>query len=68
MEALTFNLKQHKGKLRYNAAFPKAQIQNPDDVLIQVAYAGVCGTDLHIMEVIIQKFNFFLTQNMVIIT
>lgn len=50
MEALTFNLKQHKGKLRYNAAFPKAQIQNPDDVLIQVAYAGVCGTDLHIME------------------
>lgn len=25
------------------------RVQHPDDVLIQVAYAGVCGTDLHII-------------------
>lgn len=26
-------------------------IEKPDDVIIKVAYAGICGTDLHIIEV-----------------
>ena len=27
------------------------EILNTDDVIIRVAYAGLCGTDLHIMSV-----------------
>ena len=30
---------------------PVPQISAPDDVIIQVGYAGLCGTDLHIIAV-----------------
>ena len=29
----------------------KPSINKPDDVLIKVGFAGLCGTDLHIMSV-----------------
>ena len=31
----------------------KPTINKPDDILIKVGYAGLCGTDLHIMSVCI---------------
>ena len=30
---------------------PVPQISAPDDVIIEVGYAGLCGTDLHIIAV-----------------
>ena len=30
---------------------PEPQIENADDVIVQVQYAGLCGTDLHIVQV-----------------
>ena len=27
------------------------EIVNPDDIIIKVGYAGLCGTDLHIIAV-----------------
>lgn len=32
------------------------EIENETDVIVKVSYAGVCGTDLHIIQVI---YNFF---------
>ncbi|KAG5880770.1 hypothetical protein JTB14_012650 [Gonioctena quinquepunctata] len=32
------------------AEIPIPEITEPDDVLIKVAYCGICGTDLHIIE------------------
>lgn len=31
---------------------PIPKVTEPDEILIKVAYAGICGTDLHILEVI----------------
>jgi len=33
---------------------PRAPVN--DEVVVQVAYSGICGTDLHIAEVIIYYF------------
>ena len=47
MEFLSFDVKNRSLALR------KAEIPTPgpDEVRIRVAYAGICGTDLHIIEV-----------------
>ncbi len=39
-----------QGKLSVREV-PVPRIKNPDDVLLEVEAAGVCGTDLHILEV-----------------
>lgn len=47
MEFLSFDPNDKSLSLREDAVpEPKA-----DEVLVKVAYAGVCGTDLHIIEV-----------------
>lgn len=34
---------------------PVPKICTPEDVLVKVAYGGVCGTDLHILSVVLQN-------------
>ena len=34
-------------------------IENDDEVLIKVEYAGLCGTDIHIVQVHINIWNLF---------
>ncbi|XP_076754740.1 sorbitol dehydrogenase [Xylocopa sonorina] len=46
MEFLSFDVKSRTLALR-RAEVPKP---GPDEVLIRVAYSGICGTDLHIIE------------------
>ncbi|CAL7951748.1 unnamed protein product [Xylocopa violacea] len=46
MEFLSFDVKSHTLALR-RAEVPKP---GPKEVLIRVAYSGICGTDLHIIE------------------
>ncbi|XP_023330520.1 D-arabinitol dehydrogenase 1 [Eurytemora carolleeae] len=50
MQALQFNAKlsPHENLRLIKTAVP--QISGPTDVLIKVAFAGLCGTDLHILE------------------
>lgn len=48
MEAINFTAKTQKLELR---SVPLPKIAKPDQVLIKVAYAGICGTDLHIIQV-----------------
>lgn len=36
--------------IRYNEAIATPQVTKPDDVVIKVAYCGICGTDLHEYE------------------
>ncbi|KAG5880768.1 hypothetical protein JTB14_012648 [Gonioctena quinquepunctata] len=47
MEALRFTAKNNKLEL---VQIPVPKVSNPEDVLIKVAYSGVCGTDLHIIQ------------------
>ena len=47
MEFLSFDAPSKTLTLK-KAAVPKPK---PDEVLIKVAYSGICGTDLHILEV-----------------
>ncbi|CAH1107905.1 unnamed protein product [Psylliodes chrysocephalus] len=47
MEAINFTAKTKKLEL-VNLPVPK--VTKPDQVLIKVAYAGICGTDLHIIQ------------------
>lgn len=47
MEALQYSAKDKKLSL-VNTPIPK--IQDDSDVLIKVAYSGICGTDLHIIQ------------------
>lgn len=50
MEAITFN--SATKSLDYSKTFPVPDVSNaPDSVLVKVAYAGICGTDLHIIQV-----------------
>ena len=35
---------------------PEVRIQNEDDVKIRIAYAGICGSDIHIIEGDIDEF------------
>lgn len=48
MQAVVFNL-QEKSLGVAEKDIPK--VENADEVLVKVAYAGVCGTDLHIIQV-----------------
>lgn len=48
MEAVRFTAKSKKLEL-VQMPIPKAA--QSDDVLIKVAYSGICGTDLHIIQV-----------------
>ena len=48
MEALRYTAKDKKLELT-KVEVPK--ITNPDGILVKVAYAGICGTDLHIIQV-----------------
>lgn len=48
MEALQFDCKQKKVSV-VKTAVPT--IVENDDVIVKVAYAGICGTDLHIIDV-----------------
>lgn len=36
--------------IRYNTAIPTPQITKPDDVVIKIAFCGICGSDLHEYE------------------
>jgi len=36
--------------IRYNDSFPIPKITKPDDVVIKIAFCGICGTDLHEYE------------------
>ncbi|XP_018563106.1 D-arabinitol dehydrogenase 1-like [Anoplophora glabripennis] len=47
MEAITFTAKTKTLELN---TVPVPKITAPDQVLIKVAYSGVCGTDLHIIQ------------------
>ncbi|CAG9135085.1 unnamed protein product [Plutella xylostella] len=47
MEALVFDLKTKV--LKHEKKHPMPEIVKDDDVIVKVAYSGVCGTDLHIM-------------------
>ncbi|XP_046741840.1 D-arabinitol dehydrogenase 1-like [Diprion similis] len=46
MEFLSFDAKDKSLKLEKG----DVPVPEPDEVLIKVAYAGICGTDLHIIE------------------
>jgi threonine dehydrogenase-like Zn-dependent dehydrogenase len=48
MEAIQFDKKKEQ-ILLIKAPQPTAPIRN--EVIVKVAYAGICGTDLHIAEV-----------------
>lgn len=48
MEAIQFDRKKEQ-ILLIKAPYPVKPIKN--EVIVEVAYAGICGTDLHIAEV-----------------
>ena len=43
-----------------------AIIENDDDVLIKVEFAGLCGTDIHIVEVELSLSNIHNLENFVL--
>ncbi|KAL0809361.1 hypothetical protein ABMA28_011565 [Loxostege sticticalis] len=47
MEAVLFNGTELK--LSYVKDYPMPKITNDTDVIVKVAYSGICGTDLHII-------------------
>lgn len=49
MEALLFDQKTLSLKYTTDREIPKLELEN--DVLVEVEYAGICGTDVHIIEV-----------------
>ncbi|RZF44194.1 hypothetical protein LSTR_LSTR003834 [Laodelphax striatellus] len=48
MQALVFDPAERN--LSFIPSKPIPVISNPDDVIVKIAYSGVCGTDLHIFE------------------
>jgi len=48
MEALLFDQKTLSLKYTTNREIPKLELEN--DILVEVEYAGICGTDVHIIE------------------
>lgn len=52
MEAIQFTKNTKKLEL---SKIPIPKISKPDEILIKVAYAGICGTDLHIIQVSSKK-------------
>ena len=51
MEALRYFPGEPSGLLKLDSNVPQPQIVRDDDVLVEVAFAGLCGTDIHIMQV-----------------
>lgn len=49
MQAVVFDGKALS--LKYDDKYPMPTISKDDDVIVKVAYSGVCGTDLHIIQV-----------------
>lgn len=49
MKAVVFNGKELS--LKYDENYPMPKIINDTDVIVKVEYSGVCGTDLHIIQV-----------------
>ncbi|CAH1959223.1 unnamed protein product [Acanthoscelides obtectus] len=47
MEAINFTAKSKKLEL---VKVPVPKVEKPNEVLIRVAFAGICGTDLHIIQ------------------
>jgi len=56
MEYLSFNLASKSLVLKKRDILPKPKA---NEVRIKVAYSGICGTDLHILEVSIIKIYHF---------
>ncbi|XP_026734464.1 D-arabinitol dehydrogenase 1-like [Trichoplusia ni] len=48
MEAVVFD--GSNLTLKYEKNYPMPKITNDDDVIVKVHYAGICGTDLHIIQ------------------
>ncbi|XP_072948672.1 uncharacterized protein [Epargyreus clarus] len=48
MQAVVFDGKALS--LKYDDKYPMPVISKDDDVIVKVAYSGVCGTDLHIIQ------------------
>ena len=49
MEALRFI--PNPGSISLEKDVPKPQIVNDEDVIVEVQFAGLCGTDIHIVQV-----------------
>lgn len=49
MEALRFNPETKVFSLAEDTEIPS--VEGPDDLIVEVKYAGLCGTDLHIIQV-----------------
>ena len=54
MDALRYHPSLKSISLDQNVQVP--QIESEDDVIVEVAYAGLCGTDIHIMQVSYRRF------------
>ncbi|KAI8422576.1 hypothetical protein MSG28_006370 [Choristoneura fumiferana] len=48
MEAIVFNGKTKE--VKYVSDYPMPKITKDNEVIVKVAYSGVCGTDLHIIQ------------------
>lgn len=57
MEAITYDARNKKLDL-IKTNIP--DVKDPNDVLIKVAFAGICGTDLHIIQVFLLFLFFYL--------
>lgn len=55
MKAVVFDGKSLS--LKYDENYPMPALQKDDDVIVKVEYSGVCGTDLHIIQV--HLFHYF---------
>lgn len=49
MEALVFD--GEALSVTHRTDYPKPMISKDDDVIVKIEYAGICGTDLHIIKV-----------------
>lgn len=49
MEALVFD--GEALSVTHRTDYPKPKISKDDDVIVKIEYAGICGTDLHIIKV-----------------
>lgn len=49
MEAVVFDGKTLS--LKYQKDYPMPVISNDDEVIVKIEYSGICGTDLHIIQV-----------------
>lgn len=49
MEAVVFD--GNTLTLKYQKDYPIPKITKDDEVIVKVHYSGICGTDLHIIQV-----------------